>query len=79
MSPTVLRFGPYRFFFYSREESKPHVHVEESNNTAKFWIDPVELAESHGFSTCTRELNKLEQIVTENMELLVKEWREFHA
>ncbi len=48
MSPTVLRLGAYRFFFYSREESKPHVHVEEGNNTAKFWIEPVELAESHG-------------------------------
>lgn len=77
MSPTVLRFGPYRFFFYSREENKQHVHVEEGNNTAKFWLDPVELAESHGFST--RELNKLEQIVTENVEMLVREWREFHA
>jgi len=77
MSPTVLRLGAYRFFFYSREESKPHVHVEEENNTAKFWIEPVELAESHGFST--RQLNKIEQLVEDNVQLIIKEWRGFHA
>jgi len=77
MSPTVLRLGAYRFFFYSREESKPHVHVEEGNNTAKFWIEPVELAESHGFST--RHLNKIEQLVEDNVQLILKEWRGFHA
>jgi hypothetical protein len=29
MSPTVLRIGPYRFFFYSREETRPLIHIEE--------------------------------------------------
>ena len=77
MSPTVLRLGAYRFFFYSREESKSHVHVEEGHNTAKFWIEPVELAESHGFST--RKLNKIEQLVEDNVQLILKEWRGFHA
>jgi len=77
MSPTVLRVGPYRLFFYSREESKMHIHIEESNNTAKFWLEPVELAESHGFST--RDLNKLEGIVSANKKHIIKEWREFHG
>ena len=77
MSPTVLRLGAFRFFFYSREESKPHIHVEEGNKTAKFWIEPVELAESHGFST--RQLNKIEQLVEDNVQLIIKEWRGFHA
>lgn len=77
MSPTVLRVGPYRFFFYSREETKKHIHIEESNNTAKFWLEPVELAESHGFST--RDLKKLEEIVNANKKLIIKEWREFHG
>jgi hypothetical protein len=28
--PTVLRKGPYRFFFFSREPYKPaHIHVEQ--------------------------------------------------
>jgi len=27
MSPTVLRDGPFRLFFFSREEERMHVHV----------------------------------------------------
>jgi len=77
LSPTVLRLGAYRFFFYSREESRPHIHVEEGNNTAKFWINPVELAESYGFSTT--KLNKIERLVKQNEDLILKEWRDFHA
>lgn len=77
MSPTVLRIGPYRFFFYSREETRPHIHIEEGKKIAKFWIKPVNLAESYGFST--RELNKLEGLVSENEELILREWREFHG
>jgi len=27
--PTILRIGPYRFYFFSHEPNKPpHVHVE---------------------------------------------------
>jgi len=77
MSPTVLRIGPYMFFFYSREETRPHIHIEEGKKIAKFWIKPVNLAESYGFST--RELNKLEGLVSENEELILREWREFHG
>lgn len=45
MSPTVLRDGPFRLFFFSREEPRPHVHVAHPDGEAKFWIDPdVELA-----------------------------------
>jgi len=40
--PTVLRAGPYRFFFYSSDAAEPpHVHVERDENTAKFWLSPV--------------------------------------
>src|ERR1041385_4963594 len=49
MSPTVFREGPYRFFFFSREEPRIHVHVASSDGEAKFWIEPeVKLAENHG-------------------------------
>ena len=27
MSPTILRINGYRFFFFSREESRMHIHV----------------------------------------------------
>jgi hypothetical protein len=37
--PTVLRWGPYRAFFYSNESGEPpHVHVRAGNFEAKFWL-----------------------------------------
>lgn len=39
MSPTVLRVREYRFFFFSREEARPHVHVETAEGEAKVWLN----------------------------------------
>jgi hypothetical protein len=41
MSPTVLRDGPFRLFFFSREEARMHVHVAHPEGEAKFWVDPT--------------------------------------
>jgi hypothetical protein len=39
--PTILRHGPYRFFFYAGDaDEPPHVHVERDDNKAKFWLAP---------------------------------------
>lgn len=47
--PTVLRIGPYRFFFYSNEGSEPpHVHVESGGRVAKVWLVPVSVANPGG-------------------------------
>ncbi|HET8889872.1 MAG TPA: DUF4160 domain-containing protein [Candidatus Angelobacter sp.] len=49
--PTVLRSGPYRFYFYSHEPNEPpHVHVDRDDLSAKFWLDPVALAQNFGFN-----------------------------
>lgn len=48
--PTVLRVGPYRFFFYSQDGAEPaHIHVERDRNRSKFWLDPVRLQDSGGY------------------------------
>src|SRR5262245_64417566 len=40
--PTVLRVGPYRFFFYAGDRAElPHVHIELDDANAKFWLHPV--------------------------------------
>ena len=47
--PTILKEGPYRFFFYASDrEEPPHVHVERDDRVAKFWLDPVRLQRSGG-------------------------------
>ncbi len=74
--PTVLRNGPYRFFFYAGDRDEPpHVHVERDRNIAKFWLDPVRLQNSGGFGR--NEINRIERLVEENREDLVRSWDEF--
>ena len=49
--PTVLRVEAYRFFFYAGDQDEPlHVHIERDDKIAKFWLDPVRLQRSRGFS-----------------------------
>jgi hypothetical protein len=63
--PTVLRDGPYRFYFYAGDRDEPpHVHVEPDECEAKYWLDPVRLQRSHGFSV--KELRTVEKKVIEN-------------
>lgn len=74
--PTVLRTGPYRFFFYAGDSNEPpHVHVEYGSNKAKFWLDPVRLQESGGFSRM--EINQIQRLVEENRELFLRKWDEY--
>ena len=74
--PTVLRVGPYRFFFYAGDlEEPPHTHVERDANVAKFWLDPVRLAKSGGFRR--NELDRVRRLVEEHRLELLKGWDEF--
>ncbi len=48
--PTVLRWGPYRAFFYSNEGGEPpHVHVRAGDAEAKFWLHDLSVAVNAGF------------------------------
>jgi hypothetical protein len=76
--PTIARIGPYRVFFYSKEDfHPPHVHIERDDSVAKFWLDPVDLASSRDFPT--HELNKLWDLVVEKQETWLQEWYERHG
>ena len=74
--PTVLRSGPYRFFFYSGDRTEPpHIHVERDTNKAKIWIDPLRLQSSFGFGRT--EINRIMSIVEDNRDRLAASWEEF--
>jgi hypothetical protein len=74
--PTVLRVGPYRFYFYSHEPNEPpHIHIERDDLSAKYWLVSVALARNYGFSS--RELNKVESLVKENQKQLLEAWYGF--
>jgi len=74
--PTVFRFGPYRFYFYSHEPNEPpHVHIDRDDQSCKFWIQNVALARNLGFSA--KELRDIEKLVINNQQRLLEAWNEF--
>ena len=73
MSPTVFREDGFRFYFFSREESRMHVHVHCSSGEAKFWLEPqIELARSHGLSTV--EVGRAQKLVQEKQDAIRNAW-----
>lgn len=74
--PTVLRIRGYRFFFFSLEGLEPpHIHVEHAERVAKFWLDPVALARSHGFRR--GELTELQVMIEEHQQMMLEKWYEY--
>jgi len=64
-----------RFFFFSREEERPHVHVWGEEGEAKVWIEPrIEVARSHGLSPGT--LRTALALIEEREDEILKAWRE---
>ena len=48
--PTVLRWGPYRAYFYSNERAEPaHVHVRAGSREVKVWLHDMSVAINAGF------------------------------
>ena len=74
MSPTILREGPYRFYFFSREEPRMHVHVHGPRGEAKFWLEPtISLAVNSGLST--QQINVVLCVIQEHENEIRKAWK----
>ena len=74
--PTVLTFRGHRFFFYSNENKEPpHIHVENAENYAKFWLDPVKVVDWSGYNA--PEIRELQKLIEANRTLMLKEWNDF--
>ena len=74
MSPTVLRKDGYRFFFFSREEPRRHIHVSCGDGEAKWWLDPaIELAYNHRMSA--KQLRETEVIIREHLRDIIDAWQ----
>lgn len=73
MTPTVFREGPFRVYFFSREESRMHVHVATSDGEAKFWLKPeIALATSAGLSE--HVVNRALKLVTDRQQEIRDAW-----
>jgi hypothetical protein len=74
--PTVLRIGPYRFFFFAGDRDEPaHIHIEREDKVAKFWLDPVRLQSSGGFSR--NEIIRIQRVVGEYQTQLREAWNAY--
>lgn len=54
-----------------------HIHVESGGKYAKFWLKPVTLARTVGYSG--PELTKLRNIVIKHIELFKEKWDEYFS
>jgi uncharacterized protein DUF4160 len=71
--PTVLRTGPYRFYFWSHELGEPpHIHVDREEKSAKFWMQPIALARNLGFRA--HELRRIRDLIVAHHDEFLEAW-----
>jgi hypothetical protein len=74
--PTVLRVRGFRIGFFSADwDEPPHVHVTKAGCTAKFWLEPVQLAGNFGFTR--HDLGEIDGIVREHQRNLLSRWHDY--
>lgn len=75
MSPTVFREDGFRFFFFSREGERPHVHVVSGDGEAKLRLVPeIELARNYRYSR--KQLKEIESMVEAHYDELISAWQQ---
>jgi len=78
VSPTVFKALGYRFFFFSREETRMHVHVVSGDGEAKFWLEPkIVLARNYHYSR--RQLKEIESLVEVHQDELISAWQKYFS
>jgi hypothetical protein len=76
MSPTIYREGPFRFFFYSNENSEPaHVHVEAGDGEAKVWLKGAEVESFHGLTQ--KQMKQVVDIVKARQAQFQEAWDDY--
>ncbi|MGR6036212.1 MAG: DUF4160 domain-containing protein [Candidatus Nitrosoglobus sp.] len=74
MSPTLFKKKGYRFFFFSREESRVHVHVICDSGEAKYWLEPeIELAKN--FRLSRKQLKEIELLIEAHYDDIQGAWK----
>jgi diadenosine tetraphosphate (Ap4A) HIT family hydrolase len=78
MSPTVFKENGYRFFFFSREESRMHIHIVSGDGEAKFWLEPqIELAKNYQYTR--KQLKEIESLLEEHYNELISAWQQYFS
>jgi hypothetical protein len=73
MSPTIFREAGFRFYFFSREEPRMHVHAHCADGEAKFWLEPtIELAQTLGLNK--RQLRAAQSLIEGHEDEIRAAW-----
>ena len=63
-----------RFYFFSREEPRLHVHVQGTSGEAKFWLAPeIALFENYGLSA--RQVSSALRLIREHEDEIRQAWK----
>lgn len=78
MPKALMDFLGYKFFFWSSEEKRIHVHVCKGTprqNAPKFWVtrEDVELAFTDG-SIPPDDLNRIQKYIWANRDTIIARW-----
>jgi Domain of unknown function (DUF4160) len=77
--PVIVRVQGLKFYFFSNEGPRPHIHVgldgAKGGPEIKIWIDTVEVAKVRGFSQ--KLVQKAEKFVLENKGFFLEEWENY--
>lgn len=76
--PEVFRMFGMRFFFFANEHLPIHIHVQNSEGRAKFYVLPkVKIASNKGLKPSNIKLAK--KVIEENTTTIIKAWEVFHG
>ena len=71
--PTVFIVGRYRFYFFSREEERRHIHIASPDGEAKIWLEP-EISIAKVINLNSREVADILTTVKNRKEEINAEW-----
>jgi hypothetical protein len=74
MSPTIFRDGGFRFYFFSREEARMHVHVQHADGEAKYWLEPT-IALAHNYKLNERQLRLIQTLIEGHADDIRRAWK----
>ena len=76
--PTVFIDGPFRYYFFSREETRCHIHISSSDGEMKVWLEPkIEVAKVVNLSQ--HEVTKILNTIEERKEQINEFWNKHFA
>jgi uncharacterized protein DUF4160 len=52
-----------------------HIHVAHAGRYAKFWLEPVSVADVRGFRS--HEMTEIREMVIENASFFLEKWHEY--